>query len=78
MLINTSRTTEVAWRYMNVNMQFPAELEKLNELAYNLWWVWNADALELFRNIDRDFATFFECRTDSTTGTRQEIYAKIG
>ncbi len=54
MLINTSRTTEVAWRYMNVNMQFPAELEKLNELAYNLWWVWNADALELFRNIDRE------------------------
>src|SRR5690242_7466899 len=31
----------------------PAELEPLLELARNLWWVWNPDAVELFRRLDR-------------------------
>jgi len=32
----------------------PDTLKPLLEIAYNLWWVWNSDALELFRRIDRD------------------------
>jgi starch phosphorylase len=31
----------------------PGPLEPLLELAHNLWWVWNPDAVELFRRLDR-------------------------
>jgi starch phosphorylase len=27
----------------------PKKLEELRDLAYNLWWTWNADARDLFR-----------------------------
>ncbi len=32
----------------------PAKLERLRELASNLWWSWNHEAIELFRRLDRD------------------------
>src|SRR5687768_4954287 len=31
----------------------PEALLPLMELANNLWWVWNPDAVELFRRLDR-------------------------
>jgi len=30
----------------------PRRIERLGELAYNLWWTWNPSALRLFRRID--------------------------
>ncbi len=35
-----------------IESQLPAELMPLRELANNLWWSWNKDAIELFRFID--------------------------
>ncbi len=32
----------------------PANLEPLRELAYNLYWAWRPEIIELFRRIDRD------------------------
>ncbi len=32
----------------------PENLERLRELAYNIYWAWNADARELFRRLDRE------------------------
>jgi starch phosphorylase len=32
----------------------PAKLERLRELAGNLWWSWNHEAIDLFRRLDRD------------------------
>jgi starch phosphorylase len=32
----------------------PARLEPLRELAHNLWWTWNHEAIDLFRRLDRD------------------------
>lgn len=34
--------------------KLPQKLQRLLEIAYNLWWVWNSEAFELFRRIDRD------------------------
>jgi starch phosphorylase len=34
--------------------KLPPKLEKILDIAYNIWWVWNSDALELFRRMDRD------------------------
>ncbi len=32
----------------------PKNLEKLREIAYNLYWTWNPDAKALFKRLDRD------------------------
>jgi starch phosphorylase len=35
------------------HFHLPRRLERLGELAYNLWWSWNPDAQNLYRLIDR-------------------------
>ena len=32
----------------------PPKLSPLRELAHNLWWTWNLEAVSLFRRLDRD------------------------
>jgi starch phosphorylase len=32
----------------------PDKLERLRELAHNVWWSWNHEAIDLFRRLDRD------------------------
>jgi starch phosphorylase len=40
-------------RTFQVSPDIPEPLKPLAELAQNLWWVWNPDAVELFRRLDR-------------------------
>jgi starch phosphorylase len=40
-------------RTFQVSPDIPERLQPLLELARNLWWVWNPDAVELFRRLDR-------------------------
>ena len=49
-----SDTNQVAWREINVKTHLPEKLSKLEEIAQNLWWVWNADAMDMFRQIDSE------------------------
>ncbi len=37
---------------LSVFPRLPKEIERLQELAYNLWWSWNPDAQELYASID--------------------------
>jgi len=37
-----------------VSPNLPKKLGALRELAYNLWWTWNAEARDLFSRIDMD------------------------
>ena len=39
---------------ITVNPQLPKRIEKLAEIANNLWWSWNTEYLRLFQKIDRD------------------------
>ncbi|MBQ2540699.1 MAG: alpha-glucan family phosphorylase [Paludibacteraceae bacterium] len=54
MKIRVSNVNQPVWKETNVHANLPENLNKLQELAYNLWWVWNHDAKELFRGIDID------------------------
>jgi len=40
------------WFNVMVHRNVPAKLSGLEELAKNLWWCWNQDAIDLFRSID--------------------------
>lgn len=34
--------------------QLPDNLSRLMDIAYNMWWSWNPDAIDLFFRVDRD------------------------
>ena len=42
------------WRELTVKNSLPEELYCLDEIAHNLWWVWNYEARDLFRDLDPD------------------------
>ena len=52
MKIKVSNVNTPNWKDVNVKSHIPAELEKLSELAHNIWWSWNYEATELFRDLD--------------------------
>ena len=52
MNIKVSNVNTPNWKDVNVKSHIPAELEKLSELARNIWWSWNFEATELFRDLD--------------------------
>ena len=52
MKIKVSKSNQPCWNDFNVKLGVPQELEKLEKLANNLWWVWNHDAKMLFKEID--------------------------
>ena len=39
---------------IKVNPQLPKRIEKLSEIANNLWWSWNTNFLRIFKEIDID------------------------
>jgi len=41
-------------RTFQVFPAIPSKLSPLYELSRNLWWVWNPEAIELFRRLDRE------------------------
>ena len=52
MKIKASNANQPSWKPLIVKNSVPAELSKLEELAHNMWWVWNYEARDLFRDID--------------------------
>ena len=54
MKLQVSNTNAPAWRDITVKSDLPSELKPLEELAKNLWWVWNSEAKSLFRELNPD------------------------
>ncbi len=52
MKIPVSKTNTPVWRDMTIKAELPAQLKPLEEIARNLWWVWNSEAKALFRDLD--------------------------
>lgn len=54
MKLQVSNTNAPVWRDLTVKSQLPTGLKKLEELAKNLWWVWNSEGKSLFHDLDPD------------------------
>ena len=54
MKIKVNSVNETNWKDLVVKSNLPESLKKLEEIANNIWWVWNGAAKNLFRNIDKD------------------------
>lgn len=51
MKIKVNRESTVIWKELTVESSLPKELQKVSELAKNIWWVWNAEATNLFESM---------------------------
>ena len=54
MQVKVSEVNQPSWHEMTIHANLPENLKKLQEIAYNLWWVWSSDAKNIFRDIDID------------------------
>lgn len=54
MNIKASNVNAPNWKVVTVQSQMPDSLKHLDEIAHNLWWTWNTEAYNLFRNLDPD------------------------
>lgn len=54
MKTNTNQANTPVWRTLKSKIKLCNELSSIETLVYNLWWVWNKDALELFCELDAD------------------------
>ena len=54
MKIKADYVNSPIWKEFNVKSTLPTELKCLDELAHNMWWVWNYDAREMWRSLDED------------------------
>ena len=52
MKIKISNANVPAWKDVTVKSRIPAELKKLEEMARNIWWAWNNEATDLFKDLD--------------------------
>ena len=52
MKIKVSNVNTPNWKEVTVKSRIPEELEKLSEIARNIWWAWNFEATELFRDLE--------------------------
>lgn len=53
-LSNNYEVNDPIWKEINVKSNLPESLNKLYEIAQNIWWTWNSDAKNLFREIDKE------------------------
>ena len=52
MKLQVSNSNQPVWRNLTVSSVLPKELKPLEELAKNLWWVWNSEGKALFHDLD--------------------------
>jgi len=52
MKIKVNSVNDVNLKEINVKSNLPESLTKLEEIAQNIWWVWNSEAKNMFRTIE--------------------------
>ena len=52
MKIRANYASDPQWKPLIIKSSLPEELKCLDEIAHNLWWVWNYEARDLFRDLD--------------------------
>lgn len=50
--MNTNLTNTPVWRTLQSKVKLNNELADLDKLVHNLWWTWNKNATDMFRDLD--------------------------
>jgi glycogen phosphorylase len=54
MKLKVNNVNDTNLKEINVRSHLPESLNKLEEIAHNIWWTWDSNAKTLFRQIDHD------------------------
>lgn len=54
MKLQVNKVNQENWKELTVKSNLPDNLKRLEDIAYNIWWYWNNDVKNLFREIDRE------------------------
>lgn len=54
MKIKANYSNTPRWKEISVKSRLPEELKHLDELAHNLWWVWNYEASDMWKSLDEE------------------------
>lgn len=57
MKIKADYVNAPVWKEMTVKSSLPEKLKCLDEIAHNLWWIWNYQARDMFRSLDPELYT---------------------
>ena len=52
MRIKTNCANAPVWKEVTVKSRIPESLKMLEEMARNIWWSWNDEAIEMFKELD--------------------------
>ncbi len=52
MRIKTNCANAPVWKEVTVKSRIPESLKMLEEMAHNIWWSWNDEAIEMFKELD--------------------------
>ena len=52
MRIKTNCANAPVWKEVTVKSRIPDSLRMLEEMARNIWWAWNDEAIEMFKELD--------------------------
>ncbi len=52
MIIKSSHSNNPVWRGIHVHSVLPTQLQPLEEISYNLWWVWNEEVKAIMEQLD--------------------------
>ena len=58
MKVKTNYVNAPVWKEVNVKSRIPESLKMLEEMARNIWWAWNDEATEMFRELDPELWSF--------------------
>jgi len=75
MKIKVSNVNTPNWKEVTVKSRIPVELERLSEIARNIWWAWNFEATELFRDLDPEL--WKECGQNPVLLLERMSYEKL-
>ena len=75
MKIKVSNVNTPNWKEVTVKSRIPVELEKLSEISRNIWWAWNFEATELFRDLDPEL--WKECGQNPVLLLERMSYEKL-
>ncbi len=60
-----------------LELRIAPEFDRLYELAYNLWWSWNADANDLWRQIDADLWSQYRNPVEVLAACDESVWRRL-
>ncbi len=54
MKVKTNYSNQPVWKEITVKSHIPASLQMLEEMAHNIWWAWNEEVTDIYKELDEE------------------------